>query len=139
MCDELWLQSTNNQNINGYIGMEFGDETNWWIGIIYGEIFPTTIYFRPYVRTCWGSDLCCTFVHLCCYTIIICCYLWNYNILDSHTYHDLSDNSTSLSIQPWSDQPLVRSQGFSRSVFRYGQFYDGEWYLKYFPRKSHTK
>ena len=44
ILEELWLQYATNQNVNGYVGKEFGDRLNCWCGFVWRQI-QTAIYF----------------------------------------------------------------------------------------------
>jgi hypothetical protein len=78
------------------------------------------------MRTCWGSDL---ILYVRTVTLLYCThlrllnvltnYIWNYNILDNHTYHELSDNyGFNWRSRPWL-KPSIEFAKIRKSVLDY--------------------
>ena len=116
---EIMITESKQPNVLGYNEMELaiqwngivdqwngiGDRINWWRGFVSVESFQrldlsSSVHANVlrkrlmlYVRTS-------TLLHYNHLLLLKCLtnYIWNYNILDSHTYHELSDTPRSEDI-----------------------------------------
>ncbi len=66
MCEELWLQSANNQNVNDYCGMEFGASS---FSLSSSPSIKMALFI--FVRTCVRAEEATYVVRSCIYVVIL--------------------------------------------------------------------